>query len=371
MDARGQVLEAKGSSGQLPSLMGEIGQFLIDPLAPDSRPNWEFSGSVTIGEKQQARGPLAGLRSHAPGYRGPAPKNVRVATEHTTFRRGQTADHLLTLHKHYELKAPAAGTSPALKVVGNGEIRFDTQAGMPRTIEYKATLTLTSKNASARIPMKVTYTLLEGAEKQKILHPPPPPAPKAYTDAEMLDLLADLRGADENKKWVAVDKLGKAKVSTRRDEVARALDPLLKDTNFWHRGSCLAAIAVWGTKENVPSLLPLLEDKDGWRRVAVVKILGDLKDERAVEPIAKMLGNWFGRGEASQALQKIGSSKAEKVILPFLTHADAGVRTEACKILGVIGTKESKASLEKATSDRNPFVSGEAKKALAQLAKRL
>jgi HEAT repeat protein len=227
---------------------------------------------------------------------------------------------------------------------------------------------LTSAKGAASVPVKVTYVLLEGAERERILNPPKV-QPKAYTDAEMVGLLADLRGADDNKRWAAVDKLGKAKATTRREEVAKALDPLLLDKNNFRRTSCLTALAVWGTKDNVPSLLPILSEKDGWVRTAAVKALGEIGDERAAEPIAKLLTEWFGRAEASKALQKIGS-KAEKFVVGHLEHADFAVRAEACRILAVIGTRQSKPPLDKASGDSNPLVAAEAKRAAKAAAAR-
>jgi S1-C subfamily serine protease len=379
MNSAGAMLEAKGGN-QLPLLLGEVGQFLIEPLPPDGRPSWEIHSTVTVGENGAPAGPR-GFRPHMYGNRpigpkgpkGPQaqPKNVREATEATTYRRGATAGNVLTILKQYEMNVPAAGTSPAMKLAGKGEIRFDTRAGMPREIDYKATLTLTDTNSTVRVPVTVTYTLIEGAERELILNPPPPPKiePKAYNDAEMVALLAELNGADDAKKWAAVDKLGKAKVTTRRDEVARALDPLTADKNNFYRVAAINALVVWGTKANVPTLLPILADKDGWARTAAVKALGQIGDERAIEPIAKLLPEWFGRGEASEALRKAGS-KAEKAVLPFVKHKDWVVRSEACKILGEVGTKASKEALEEAAKDRNPSVHFGAKAALEAIAKR-
>ena len=48
----------------------------------------------------------------------------------------------------------------------------------------------------------------------------------------------------------------------------------------------------------------------------------------------------------------------------MLTHNDVFTRMEACKILQVIGTKESAAGLQTATGDMNFLVSSAAKEAL-------
>ena len=78
----------------------------------------------------------------------------------------------------------------------------------------------------------------------------------------------------------------------------------------------------------------------------------------------------FDRNAASQAIQKMGSSKHEKTVWPYLEHKDVWVKLEAIKILGAIGTKESKAVLEAACKDTNGFIVTEAKKALAAVAGR-
>ena len=49
MDASGQVLHSSGGH-QLPCLLGDVAQFLIDPLPDDDRASWEVSATWTIEE---------------------------------------------------------------------------------------------------------------------------------------------------------------------------------------------------------------------------------------------------------------------------------------------------------------------------------
>src|SRR5262249_57951004 len=89
-----------------------------------------------------------------------------------------------------------------------------------------------------------------------------------------------------------------------------------------------------------------------------------LGEYRRAEPIAKRLDDRIDRHRAAEALKALGR-KAEKAVLPYLTHADWQVRWEACKVLTAIGTKASKTALEKANGDSNGLVRLGGKKALA------
>jgi S1-C subfamily serine protease len=383
MDSTGRVQQASGGT-QLPMLLGEMGVFLIDPLPSDIRPSWEVTGTCTIGESSggprvpfgprfMPRGPRGPFGPPGfPGFPNQQQTTTREATERTSYTRGPVAGDTVTINKRYELRANAAGASPGLNMTGDGQITFDMKEGLPRAVSFKATLTVTSANTTRRIPISVSYKLLQGAERERILHPPPPPKvePKPFTDADLTRALADLQGADKGRRSAALNRLIRAKPTpARRDEVARALNTVLADTDQFTRMPCLKAIAIWGTKENVPALLPLVGDNNVFVRRDAIAALGKLQDERAAEPIAKRLVDLGDRGTVSKALQEIGS-KAEKAVLPYLEHSDLWVRLEACKILKVIGTRESKAALDKASGDSNGLVAREAKSAAQAVAAR-
>jgi HEAT repeat protein len=163
--------------------------------------------------------------------------------------------------------------------------------------------------------------------------------------------------------------LSKAQPTARRAEVAKALETILADTDHWSRKNCLAALAVWGTKDNVPALIKLVSDSDHFVRNGAITALGKLKDERAAEALASRLPQLGDRHNAAQALRAIGS-KAEMAVIPFLEHADGFTRREACSILKDIGTKESKAALEKLALNGDVVDTPSAKEALKAIAAR-
>ncbi len=376
IDAVGRVLNTNGSN-QLPFLLGDLGQLFVEPLPPDNRATWELNTVCSIGESStpvRPRGfhmpsmPFPGRPKPPP----PPPKNVRQALEHTVYTRGAAAGDTVTINKHYELKVNAIADSPAISLVYDGPIVFNTKTGMPRSGEFRATFTVTKVNASARVPLTLTYKLVEGAERDRILNPPPPPkvVPKQLTDPEITQILADLQGKDRGKYNPALQKLSKAIPTTaRRAEVAKVLEPILADGDGWVCGYCIQAMAVWGSKANTPALVKLLTVPNLWNRADAMRALAKLQDPAAAAPIAKRLLELGDRGTASKALQDLGP-QAQPAVLPYLKNADWGVRVEACKILKEIGTKDSKSDLEAATRDSHGIVVAEAKKALAAVTAR-
>src|SRR5262249_28161189 len=135
------------------------------------------------------------------------------------------------------------------------------------------------------------------------------------------------------------------------------------DNNTFTRQATLRALGVWGTKESVTILLPLVNDENVFVRKEAMTALGNLKDERAAEPIAKRLVELQDRMHASKTLQAMGS-KGEKAVQALLKPSDGVVRLEACKILRASGPKASIDALTAAAQDDNRLVANEAKRAL-------
>src|SRR5262249_43603123 len=129
-------------------------------------------------------------------------------------------------------------------------------------------------------------------------------------------------------------------------------------------------LVVWATRAEVPALLNVLDHESGVVRAAALEALGNLKDQRAVAPVALRLLQG-DRGHAGKALRAMGPM-AEKEVLKYLRDTDAGVRAEACKVLKRIGTGESGAPLD-ALRGREPHraVRVAAQDALQTIAARL
>ena len=154
----------------------------------------------------------------------------------------------------------------------------------------------------------------------------------------------------------------------RREDVARALAPLLEDHDGGKRNAAVKALAAWGGKEDVPLLIPMLKDPDVFVRGSVFEALAKFKDERCAEAVAEQLMAPDQRGNASKTLKALGPV-AEKAVLKYLPHVDWGVRLEACNILKEIGTRASVPELEKRVQEGG-LVGPAAKAALDAIAAR-
>jgi HEAT repeat protein len=162
---------------------------------------------------------------------------------------------------------------------------------------------------------------------------------------ELTRLMGDLKSPDAEPRVKAAQRLQKTKPDEgRRREVAALLAGNLKDKNDATREAAARALVTWATRADVPALLDAIDDHSGGVRAAVMEALGNLKDERAVSPVALRLTTG-DRGHAAAALQKMGPM-AEKEVLKYLDDQDGGTRTEACKVLQRIGTRESLPALE-------------------------
>src|SRR5262249_11660342 len=139
---------------------------------------------------------------------------------------------------------------------------------------------------------------------------------------------------DRDLQQAALDYLSQAKpADTYRADVMQKLEGAVDNPGV--RSSMLKALEVWAGKDQVPLLLKWLES-DTLPRRDLIKILGKLKDERAIEPIGKYIKQ--ERKEALAALRDIGP-KSEKVLTPLLTDADKKLVADVRKTLQDLGLK--------------------------------
>ncbi len=163
--------------------------------------------------------------------------------------------------------------------------------------------------------------------------------------------LHNLKSTNPRRRADAIRKLTETLPDDKhRAEVVKALEPLIHEGDIFTRQNIVKAIGAWGNKDAVPILLDAMRDKD--TRRAAMKALGRIKDERAAEPLAERLEDFFDRHDAAEALKQMGPV-AEKAVLARLNHHDWQVRQPVCEILQVIGTKQSIPALEKVAADNN------------------
>jgi serine/threonine protein kinase len=375
LDASGKILRANGSS-QLPYALGNLSQLVLEPLGAGGQRAWEETRSTTMevfgGELVHHTfgpanlGPPWSSPSGRRAMQARAAGGALLAVERRAYSVGSPAGDAVEIRKDYELRSKEMqGGVPRVRLAGDGRITFDVRAGLPRALEFRATL----ETATRRTPLTVTCKLLEGGEREQALHPPTA-GRAALSEADLENLLADLQAADDARQQQAASRLAQVEVSpARRAEVARKLASLLDSTDLLTRSHAARALGVWGSADDVPALLRVLQDGEPQPRWGAIEALARLGGERAIEAVAERLADFLDRGAASKALQGLGA-QAEPAIRGQLTSADDGARLEACKLLQTLGTRASVADLETAARDPNGQVSQAAQEALKAIASR-
>ena len=180
--------------------------------------------------------------------------------------------------------------------------------------------------------------------------------------------LAGIKSSDADVRHSALKQLSDIKPNARRPEVIAALQGPLTGAEWRSKVLAIEALGVWGTKEHVPTLVKLLEEK-GERRAAI-GALGKLKDPTAIEPISRCLSDKFCHSEIVKVLAEFGPA-AEPPALRALASKDASTRLGACEVLQRVGTKQSVAALQAATRDSDTWVKSAAERALKSVNRRL
>jgi HEAT repeat protein len=197
---------------------------------------------------------------------------------------------------------------------------------------------------------------------------------KAYEtkDATLLDqTLVDLKSTDANRRSSAMHWLAELPpVDDRRKETAAALALVIVDANQGVRELAIKAFGAWATKDQMPTLLRLVGDTNSRTRQTAIEALGRLGDDKAAPAVAARLTDGGDRAQASIALKSMGPG-AEGPVFNYLTHPDAAVRIEACRVLEVVGTKKCLSALSALTRDRNRDVALAANEAGKTILERL
>jgi len=110
---------------------------------------------------------------------------------------------------------------------------------------------------------------------------------------------------------------------------------------------------------SVEAFVQALKDESELIRREAAVALGEIKDEKAIEPLITALTTDEEsevRGSAAFALGSIGSEKAiEPLITALTTDEESGVRGSAADALGSIGDNRAVEPLKKALKDEGEF----------------
>ena len=388
----GELIDTTGSV-QLPHLLGPLGSLAIEPLPPEGEQSWQTQRVTAL---TQIIGQETGNDRLPSRYRRPrgggnpfAPRAQTVmvvpALEVSMYELHQTSPDRVQLKKKYVFSTlQKEGTPPLAQMTGEGTITFNSQQGFPESMDFRATMVRSAGAVSVTVPITFAWNrvdqkvLDEGRARAAAAAKAAPAAGQASaassaaapTVQEVDRLLRELKTAgNAAQKSAVVRTLGRMQpLDQRRSQVTQAVEPLMRDTDAMLHDAAIRAMGAWGTKENVPALLKMLDQLDSSIRRTTLEALGKIPDKRAAEAVAKLLPNDADRRDAALALKAMGSV-AEADVIGLLKHKDKMVRAEACHVLAEIGGKKAIAALKKMLqADKDNWSRSAAQLALRKLA---
>jgi HEAT repeat protein len=208
----------------------------------------------------------------------------------------------------------------------------------------------------------------DDAKKDKEEPPKKLPPPKVTGDEAIDRALQDLSAADRKNFVPAAQALSKMAPNQHRAVVAQKLAEQLPKSEPGNRTPLLRALGVWGTANEVPALLLMLNEKDGNTKNETMQALGKLRDGRAAAPLVQCLHELSTQYHAEQALRSIGPP-AEKEVLTLLNQNEIKLKVIAVRLLKDMGTQQSVPALQAAS--RGPIeIQDGARQALMAIAAR-
>ena len=179
------------------------------------------------------------------------------------------------------------------------------------------------------------------------------------------------RYSDEGYELRHSDSLGRQPVEALTSigkPAVRSLVAGLESDDPLVRRQSAEALGEIGDERAVEPLIRLLSDEDELIRRHAVKALGRIGDLRAVAPLTGLLRDakepWHIRASVAEALGRIGDPNAMQWLTIALTDSHWNVRSESAKALGRIGDKRAVEPLILTLQDPVAVVRGRAAGAL-------
>jgi hypothetical protein len=370
IDETGQVLRLRGDSA-LPVPLGSLLTSFLTRFPAEPTAGWEKTENVYLMDEPILAGPLTPsvqnfgsiYYNYGPGR--PAQATV-TARQKTTVKVTDATQESVTLQEDVALETLLhTGNEPRISGSAQTKVVLDRSEGWPRLLETEAKSAALTENLSRSSVLSLKWQLLEGAQREAALTPPPP-RPQEIPAVDIAKLIGDLQSDNTYTRQNAARELTMTGRTVKPTPELMALAvKLCTDRDDTVRRAGQTLVANYGTREQVPLLLRALkETTDSSTRNTVAKGLGRLGDPRAAEPLVEMIAagptdqsSYFNReSAAAEALIKIGPP-AESAVLPLLKEKNANTRIIACNVLKQIGSKKSLSALKELTGNQVKEVS--------------
>jgi len=188
---------------------------------------------------------------------------------------------------------------------------------------------------------------------------------RARGAAELNTILEALGDADPRMRGAAVE----AVVFVPSKDAVPALAAKLKDASKDLKIALLRGLAALGDQAAVPALVEALADADEEIKVMALRGLGSVGDGSAVLVLAKAAATGGNPGNvARESLDRLTANDVVDALMACLKEAEAKVRSEAARSLGVRRSEAAIPALLKLAEDADAGLRAEAFKALAGVA---
>lgn len=130
--------------------------------------------------------------------------------------------------------------------------------------------------------------------------------------------------------------------------------PMLTDSSSQVRSTAAYLLGGLSRREVVPALLSSLGDEDQQVQISVIQALRDRRDRRAVTPLVKILQTSphpLVRTNAIRALEDIGDGAAVPALIDALQDASPSIRQDTARVLGVLRDERAVAGLAALLTD--------------------
>jgi len=206
---------------------------------------------------------------------------------------------------------------------------------------------------------------LRRMEEERKKREPNPDSPD-YFD-KLAEMMTSSNLIDKSKAIDLLIAADTAKASAEvRGKIARNFKQLAEDGSSFDKSKAIRGLVVWGGQFSAPILIKMLESGDRFVANDVIRALGELKDPRAVAPVAERLKDIRYRDAAAAALRSIGPP-AEDALIEIAPTTDPQLCLLAVNLLGDVGTPKSFDVLRKGMRSRNPAVQEASRSAMAKI----
>jgi hypothetical protein len=151
-----------------------------------------------------------------------------------------------------------------------------------------------------------------------------------------------------------------------RKLIARGYRSLAMEQSGLNQDTAIRGLVIWGGRHSVPVLIDLMDKSQHRVSDEIFTALGQLKDPRGAEAVARYLGNFFNHDAAVSSLRRMGSA-AESALIQAAPANDPKVSLAAIQLLGEVGGEKSLALLQKASQARNQAVKQAARDAIKRI----